>query len=324
MQTKKEWVDYKELKQKVGIKEILERYGLLAGMRQSKDELIGFCPFHKESKPSFHASLTKNAYQCFGCKAKGNILDFVQQKESVELREAGLLISKWFGIGSQPTAAPKPSYALKEGDNKAELAKEEEIANPPLKFALKLDPAHPYLKERGISDETIESFGLGFCSRGLLKGRIAIPIHDEVGELVAYAGRWPGDPPEGEGKYKLPPGFKKHLVLYNLHRAVKEAPAGNFILVEGFFDCFRVWQSGFKNVVALMGSALSKEQEELLAAFAKKIILMLDRDEAGQKATQEILPRLAKRFFVKVIELPSEGSQPDKLEKNTLASLLKE
>jgi len=62
-------------------------------MRQKKDELIGFCPFHKESKPSFHVSLTKNAYQCFACKAKGNILDFVRQKESVELREAGVLIS---------------------------------------------------------------------------------------------------------------------------------------------------------------------------------------------------------------------------------------
>src|SRR4030042_3966923 len=102
MRQKNKWVDYRELKQRVSIKEILDHYGLLSSMQQKKDELVGLCPFHKESKPSFHVSLTKNAFQCFGCKAKGNILDFVQQKESVELREAGVLIHQWFGIGQEP------------------------------------------------------------------------------------------------------------------------------------------------------------------------------------------------------------------------------
>lgn len=77
--------------------------------------------------------------------------------------------------------------------------------NPVLTFELKVDPKHPYLKERGLKKETIEVFGLGFCSRGLMKDRIAIPIHNKDGELVAYCGRWPGeDPPEGEEKYKMP------------------------------------------------------------------------------------------------------------------------
>lgn len=320
MNKKNNWVDYKELKKRVTIKEILDHYGLLSGMRQKKDELIGSCPFHKESKPSFHVSLIKNAFQCFGCKAKGNILDFVQQKESVELREAGVLIHQWFGIGQEPIAAPEAKKEVKE----PELAKGEEIINPPLKFALKVDPDHPYLKERGLAKETIEHFGLGYCSKGLMKERIAIPVHNDKGELVAYAGRWPGDPPGEEGKYKLPPGFQKHLVLFNLNRAVNETSEKKIVVVEGFFDCFRVWQAGYKNVVALMGSSLSKEQEELLVNHAKMVALMLDQDEAGRRATQEILSRLAKRVFVRVIEFHSEGDQPDRLKEEALAKLLRD
>jgi len=292
-------------------------------MRQKKDELIGRCPFHKESKPSFHASLSKDAFQCFGCKAKGNILDFVCQKEGVELREAGILISQWFGIGNEPKAAPESKNSPKKGAREPELAKEEEIINAPLRFALKLDPEHPYLKERGLAKETIEHFGLGYCGKGLMKDRIAIPIHNERGELVAYAGRWPGDPPEGEGKYKLPPGFQKHLVVFNLHRAIAEAQ-GKLIVVEGFFDCFRIWQAGFKEVVALMGSVLSPEQEDLLVTHAKAMILMLDNDDAGQKGTQEILSRLVRRVFARVAELPSRGDQPDRLKEEELVNLLKD
>ena len=104
-----------------------------------------------------------------------------------------------------------------------EIEPEKEV-NPPLTFKLKtLDSKHPYLKERGLKKETIKEFGLDYCNRGLMKGRIAIPIHNEKGELVAYAGRYSGDPPEGEPKYKLPPKFKKHLILFNLNRAKKLA-----------------------------------------------------------------------------------------------------
>ena len=93
-------------------------------------------------------------------------------------------------------------------------------------FSLKnLDPGHPYLSARGLSKETIATFGIGYCSRGMLKGRIAIPIHDERGELVAYAGRFPGDEGLGEGEaiYTFPPNFHKELVVYNLHRAADPA-----------------------------------------------------------------------------------------------------
>ena len=101
-----------------------------------------------------------------------------------------------------------------------------------------------------------------------MKGRIAIPIHDASGTLVAYAGRWPGDPPEGEPKYKLPEGFKKSLVLYNLNRVVAFKANANassrvllpMIVVEGYWSVFRLHQLGYPNTVALMGSDLSAAQ----------------------------------------------------------------
>ena len=171
-----------------------------------------------------------------------------------------------------------------------------EIKNPPLSFALKnLDPEHPYLTARGFTKETIEEFGLGYFTKGLMKGRIAIPIHNEQGELVAYAGRWPGDPPDGEGKYKLPAGFHKSLVVFNLHRVKDQVRSEGLILVEGFFDCMRLWQAGLHNVVALMGSSLSPEQEALIVKAVGpkgKVALLFDEDEAGWACREEVLSLL--------------------------------
>jgi DNA primase len=190
-----------------------------------------------------------------------------------------------------------------------------EPVNPPLKFALKrLDATHPYLTERGFTPETIAHFGLGHYQKGIMAGRIAIPIHNEQGELVGYAGRWPGSPPEGEGKYKFPTGFHKLQVVFNLHRAREHTNGNGLIVVEGFFDAMRLWQAGFPNAVALMGSVLSAAQEELIVKTVGpggKVALMFDEDEAGWKGREDALSRLSSRVHVKVIGLGEEGTQPD-------------
>jgi DNA primase len=195
--------------------------------------------------------------------------------------------------------------------------------NTPLTFVLKgLDPLHPYLKERGLSKETIADFGLGFCMKGMFKDTVAIPIHNQKGEIVAYAGRWPGDPPEGEGKYKLPPNFHKSFELFNFHRALPFVEEkGEIITVEGFFSVIKLCQAGVRNVVALMGSSLSKEQEDLLVEKGRRIILLLDNDEAGRKGVEEMLTRLSRRAFVRVIDLPEGIRQPDEIKEGELISL---
>ena len=279
----------------MGIEDVLKHYGLLEGLRRRKDELVGFCPIHDKkryNKDSFSANTTKQNWHCFACGRGGNILDFVAEMEDVNIREAALLIKNWFGVGGKRKLTRE-----KEG-----APEPEREFNPPLSFELKLDPSHPYLKERGLKRRTIKTFGLGYCRRGLMQGRIGIPIHNEKGELVAYGGRWPGDPPEGEPKYKLPPNFKKHLVLFNLNRAKELADEG-LILVEGFFDVFQLWQKGEKNAVGLMGTSMSNEQERLILETLGpegKLTLMLDPDEAGQKAEKEIISKLIGKLFIKV------------------------
>ena len=151
-----------------------------------------------------------------------------------------------------------------------------------------------------------------------MKNRVVIPIHDEKGQLVAYAGRWPeDDPPEGEQKYMLPAGFKKNLVLFNLHRVKEE----EVVLVEGYWSVFRLHELGLP-AVALMGRTLSDEQEKLLASTQlKRLVVMMDGDQPGRQAQPELLPRLARKFFTRVVELP-EGEQPDTVEESFLESCL--
>ena len=306
------WVSFKEIKETVSMADVLNHYGLFDKLKQKGDYLIGACPIHKgKNKNQFHVSLSKNNFNCFGdCQGGGNGLDFVSKIEGVDIRQAGLLLKEWFEI--EP-GKKNPKEDLPE---KAELVKEEK-ENKPLKFALKhLDQEHPYIKERGLRKETIKEFGLGYCQKGIMAGRIAIPIHNEHGQLVAYIGRWPGDPPEEEPRYKLPAGFHKSLVLYNFHRTIESAKKEELILVEGVFDCLKVWQAGFQNVSALMGANLSCPQEELIVKNlgpGGKVLLMFDEDNAGRSCRSNVLERLSAKLFVKALSLGKEGLQPDSL-----------
>ncbi len=322
----KTWVDFKAVKEKVGMMDILKHYGILNDLQPKKNgELTGYCPIHDENrynKNSFCCNIKKNNWRCFACGAGGNILDFVAQMEEVDIRQGAILIQSWFSLDSKRGELAGKKVETKSGIVKAEKGQ----ANPPLTFELKnLDSNHPYLKERGLEKETIKEFGLGLCQKGLMKGRIAIPIHNENGELVAYGGRYPEEPPEGEPKYKLPPKFQKHFVLYNFQKAKELAGKQGLIVVEGFFDLFKVWQAGFGNVVALMGTSLSDEQAELLIdALAPdgKFTLMLDPDEAGIKATEVITEKLIRKLFIKIIDLRGEGVEADSLAREKIRELL--
>ena len=185
---------------------------------------------------------------------------------------------------------------------------EEQPENAPLKFQLKdVDASHPYLAERGITKATAETFGVGFFpGKGSMHGRIVIPIHNERGELVAYAGR---SVDGTEPKYKLPVGFHKSQVLFNFHRAAAEDDC-LVILVEGFFDTMMLHHAGFPNTVALMGCQMSAAQERLLVSQFEEAVVLLDGDEAGRNASRQIAARLVTQMFVRVVDL-EDGRQPD-------------
>lgn len=356
MAKKKNWVLYSDLKAKVSLVMVLERYGLFRELKPSGKNYVGCCPIHQGSNPrQFSVNLERNIWHCFGnCNSGGNILDFVAQMEKVSIREAGLLLKDWFpeSIESsdkppegqaqgQARKAEKATKLVRKGeegpaDTGAEVpipdsAKEQSVVNPPLKFELKtLEPDHPFFKERGIKPETVKHFGLGFCSKGLLAGRIAIPIHDEAGKLVAYCGRAVSpEQVEKEGKYKLPGNFTKSAVLYNLHRQQFVLPGASgqnlLVLVESFLSVFKLHQAGLPRVVALMGSILSERQEELLTSFlgpSGRVVLFFDPDEAGQVCTADCLKRLNSKLFVKVVDLSPYRAKPHQLEPEVLTKLL--
>jgi DNA primase len=176
-----------------------------------------------------------------------------------------------------------------------------------------IDPAHPYLTARGIGRPVAESFGVGFFpGKGSMNDRIVIPIHNEAAELVAYAGRTMDD---SEPRYKLPTGFQKSLILFNLHRVIGR---DRVIVVEGFFDTMKVVQAGFPDVVALMGTTLSEAQERLLEPF-REIVLMLDGDQAGASASTALAARLAPSHFVRIVRI---AGQPDELSSEELHAVL--
>jgi DNA primase len=336
---KSSFVDFKAVKAAIHMEQVLQHYGLSDQFKKSGDSLSGPCPIHKGSNPTqFRVSISKNIWNCFSeCKHGGNVLDFIARMENVSIHAAALKAIEWFQLdpeamsansdenGEHPSEAPKNSTAPRPKPA-FKPAPENNTPNKPLQFRLdKLDREHPYLKERGLTLETIIDFGVGYCGKGMMAERIAIPIHNPEGGVVAYAGRWPGEPAEDTPKYKLPQGFRKSLEVFNLDRAFKESADKPLVIVEGFFDCMILHQHGCKKVVALMGSSMSPAQEELIrqhTSASGHIIVMLDEDEAGQEAREEIAGRLAKFAFVKVYIFNKTSTRPEDLSAEEVQALI--
>ena len=332
------WVSFDEIKKAVSLEMVLDHYRIEL-RRVSATSLRGKCPLPMHgsdtSRASFTATFSKGVGGVWACQSRscvaaragkkgGNALDLVATMEGCSIRDAAAKMQAWFSVPDGApekvqTKEPKPekSNALVSKGNSGGGESE----NKPLTFTLQgVDPTHPYLVSRGVDEQTAREFGIGyFAGRGSMSGRIVFPIHNEKGELVAYAGR---SIDESEPRYKFPAGFHKSLELFNLHRAIAEGNGRRrVVVVEGFFDCLRVSAAGFP-CVALMGSAMSSAQEELLVRHFKVVCVMLDGDEAGQEAAKDCVSRLGRRLWVWVPALP-EGKQPDMLSTEEIQTFLK-
>jgi DNA primase len=312
------WVDFKEIKAAVTIDQVLAHYGVHLRPIGSTD-LRGRCPLPTHTSSRSYDSLTVNlARNVWSCRSQscmqarggrpgGNILDLVALMDGCSIRDAALHLQSWGGALPQRTIMPS-------ADTRPE-------PNAPLRFTLQhIDGTHSYLATRGLTRATIRTFGVGlYGGRGFLRGRIVIPIHNEQGELMAYIGRAPDD---AIPKYRFPKGFRKSLVLFNLHRA-RASGARDVIVVEGFFDTFAMHQAGYPAVVALMGSTLSPYQADLLRVHFDRVLLMLDGDDAGRQGATLIARTLAARMPVTVISL-DDGTQPDQLAPREIQRLIAE
>jgi DNA primase len=326
------WIDFKELRSKLSFEQVLGHYGV--ELKRRGEQHMGFCPLPghtgNRNSPSFSANLEWGIFHCFGCQAKGNVLDFavLMSGESIEngralKKVAAELRAKFFPEDVGRSTTKKKEKKVTEAPRaQLELSS---IVNPTLDFELRdLDPSHPYLAQRRFSKETIGHFGLGYCSRGFFAGRIAIPLNDTRGNLIGYAGRVVDDAAitEENPRYRFPSKreregavieFRKTLFLYNGFRI--KSPRDNVGVVEGFPSVWWLHQNGFPCVVATMGAECSDEQAALIVSLVKPgghIWIVPDGDKAGEKLANSLLAKLSPHRFVRWLKLAA-GRQPTDL-----------
>ncbi len=288
---------YKTVKDELPIERVLEEYGMLDGLKRSGNKLYGSCPVHNGDNPkAFSVSLEKGLWNCFTNCGGGSVIDLIMTIESTDAFSAALTGVEILGSKSEE-----------------EL---EENKIKPLEFRLSLDQEHDYLIDRNLEPNTIREFEIGYCSNGIMAGRIAIPIYDINDSLVAYCGRAVDD---SEPKYLFPKGFNKSKVVYNLNK-VKKCSQEEIIVVEGFFDVFALSQAGIYSV-GLMGSSLSYHQKNQLLSLEQRLTLMFDGDDAGKRGMAKAINILQEKRPLKAIYLP-ENLQPDDFEPEYLNELI--
>jgi DNA primase len=331
------WIDFRKLRQDVDLQALLQHYQVKLRFNGSQGQ--GFCPLptHRGRKrsPSFSVNFDRKIWQCFGCKARGNAIDFALRMEGHKPSDtqavrqvAEMLVQNFVPHGKGRSERQPP--AERDVASQANVARRDQspppgakavLVNPALDFKLRnLDPKHPYLKERHLKPATIAHFGLGLCSLGMLKDRIAIPLHDAAGKLIGYAGRVVDDTliSETNPKYRFPGKreyqgkiieFHKSLFLYNGYRVRN---ATNIIVVEGFVSAWWLWQCGYPQVVALMGSSCSEQQLDLIvnaSAPDGTVWIITDNDDAGVQCggdLVELLDGMRKCEWLRI----SNGRQP--------------
>ncbi len=333
-----QWVDFKTLRQKLSFEAVLRHYKV--EIKAKGKQHHGFCPLPNhggnKNSPSFSAHLEKGIFQCFGCRAKGNLLDFAVIMDGgnpgnpADLRKTALGLQTTFAV----------ALKAKEGRTNRPEAKAKPqstgtiLVNAKLDFELKtLDFAHPYLRSRGFTDATIEKFSLGFCSKGYHEGRIAIPLHDQLGRLIGYAGRIVDDRliDEENPRYRFPCTRERKGITYQFEKSqflyrgfeIKE-PVDDLVVVEGFPALWWLGQHEIGNVVALMGWHCSEAQAKLIVSFTKpngRVWLLPDGDKAGVQCAETVLPQVAPHRFIRWVKL-DEGKQPTDCDGKALKALL--
>lgn len=315
---------------------------------------MGLCPFHNERTPSFSVNRRKNFCYCFSCKKGGSPVNFIMEKEGLSYHEALLHLAKRYGIKVE-------ERELTDEERRRQSERESMlVAN---EWAMRLmehdlsetdegrDVGLSYLQQRGVTDEAIAAFHLGYAlDRGShltesavkagyqldvfkrlglvgtsqqgrdydrFRGRVIFPILNTSGKVIAFGGR---DLKGGLAKYINSPEselYKKSNELYGIFQAraaiVREDKC---FLVEGYMDVIGMWQSGMKNVVASSGTALTDGQIALIHRFTENITLIYDGDAAGVKASlRGIDMLLSHKMNVKMLRLPPEDD-PDSFARN--------
>lgn len=344
-----------EVRTKNDIVDVVSQYVKLTRKGSS---YFGLCPFHNEKTPSFSVTPAKQMYYCFGCGAGGNVFNFVMEYENYTFGEALSYLAQRAGV-----ELPKIEYsreAKEKAERKALLLEINKKAAQYFYYQLRREggkSAYQYLTGRGLSEETIKKFGLGYSDKysddlykymkakgysdellresGLFNAderrgmydkfwnRVIFPIMDVNNRVIGFGGRVMGD---GKPKYLNSPEttiFDKSRNLYGLNVA-RTTRKNYLILCEGYMDVISMHQAGFTNAVASLGTALTSGHASLLKRYTQEVFLLYDSDEAGIRASLRAIPILREAGVnAKVVSL-KPYKDPDEFIKNMGPEALEE
>ena len=336
-----------EVRMKNDIVDVISGY---VRLQKKGNNYFGLCPFHNEKSPSFSVSRSKQMYHCFGCGAGGNVFTFIMEYENFSFLEALQFLADRAGV-----ELPKMEYSKEQkekADLKTTLLEVNKVAAQYFYMQL-MSPngatGKEYLNKRGLGDDIIKSFGLGYSNKysddlfkflrgrgysediirqaGLIStsekngvydkfwNRVMFPIMDANNRVIGFGGRVMGD---GKPKYLNSPEtliFDKSRNLYGLNRA-RQSRKPYFILCEGYMDVISLHKAGFTNAVASLGTAFTSGHASLIKRYVSTVYLTYDSDEAGTKAALRAVPILrASGISAKVIKM-DPYKDPDEFIKN--------
>lgn len=303
--------------------DIVDIIGSYVNLKKKGNSYSACCPFHHEKTPSFHVSREKQMYHCFGCGVGGNVYTFLMEHENYSFPEAVEALAQRAGV-KLPEQSMTPE-AKRQADVRTKIKDMNKLAAGYFHYLLKSghgEHAMEYLKKRGLTDETIQKFGLGFSDvyrddlykylkskgykdeelkdSGLIKydekqggsdrfwNRVMYPIIDTNNRVIGFGGRVMGDAKPKYINTQDTPVFDKSRNLYGLNLAKKSKRLG-IIFCEGYMDVISMHQAGFDNAVASLGTALTVGQVNLVKRFTDRVYLAYDSDEAGTKAALRAL-----------------------------------
>lgn len=343
------WYSEEQIEEVRSRSDIVSVIGRYVRLKRAGSGYTGLCPFHNEKTPSFHVNPARQMYKCFGCGVGGNVLTFVMEYENLTFPEAMEMLAQEAGIElpkQEMTAQQKQQESLRQ--TLLEINKKAARYYFALLKSPRGKPGYDYLTGRGLSDETILHFGLGYAGQGggelyqymkkegysdsVLKetglfkmdergaydkfwNRVMFPIMDANNRVIGFGGRVMGD---AKPKYLNSPEtkiFDKSRNLFGLNYA-KRGKRSNMILCEGYMDVIALHQAGFTNAVASLGTAFTEQQANLIRRYTDEVLLTYDSDGAGIKAAMRAIPMLRRAGITgKVIHM-EPYKDPDEFIKN--------
>lgn len=339
------------LEELLGKSDIVSVISHYVDLKKSGSQFWGRCPFHNEKTPSFAVNSRGQYFKCFGCGVGGDVISFIRKRENLEFVEAVKLLAEQahMEVPSEPQQAERSRETKRVRDAILAVNKHAALLYHRSLYSGEGEHALEYLHGRGIDDELIKTFGIGYSPRSgavnylLDKGipfenialsglafkrgaeiveafseRVMIPIIDMMRNVIAFGGRALGDI---GAKYKNSNNnavFDKSKTLFgiNLVKQLPEQSLKNIIVTEGYMDVISMHKAGFSNCVASMGTSLTKEQAKLLKRFTQNVLLCYDGDSAGTSGTLRGLEILADEgLTVRVVTLP-DRMDPDDVLKN--------